>query len=294
MRLLFKQGKQKEIIKEEKENLNISWKQLADKLGIKQGKLMSYVNEESLLPEEIFDKLALKEKFRKYILEKKSENWGTIKGGTISKGNTKEIIIPEDSKELAEFYGIMLGDGNSTKIKGYKIGTYMIRIVGDSRYDKEYLLNYVKHIIEKLFSIEVKFGYFKDSNAIFIEAHSRKLIEFLELKGFKSGNKIKNQLRIPDWIRNNGNYLKLCIRGLFDTDGSYYRLTNQNTHQINFKNHNSGLLKDFRNGLLSLGINCSKISKGNSVYVTKKEEIGKFFKLIGTKNSRHLNRIKMF
>jgi len=79
-----------------------------------------------------------------------------------------------------------------------------------------------------------------------------------------------------------------------DTDGSIYKLTNQNSYQINFKNFNKVLLNDAREGFLDLGIKCSKISKGNSIYITKKEEIVKFFKLIGFRNSKHLNRIKMF
>ena len=62
---------------------------------------------------------------------------------------------------------------------------------------------------------------------MFLEAHSLKLINFLEDKGFKPGNKIKNKLRIPSWIKNNRKFLKACLRGLYDTDGSVYKLTGQ-------------------------------------------------------------------
>lgn len=51
----------------------------------------------------------------------------------------------------------MLGDGNSNRTKGHKIGTYMIRIVGHSELDKEYLMDYVKPLIERLFDIAVKY-----------------------------------------------------------------------------------------------------------------------------------------
>ncbi|MFA5992538.1 MAG: LAGLIDADG family homing endonuclease [Candidatus Pacearchaeota archaeon] len=294
MRLLLKKGKQQELLKKEKEMLGLTWKELANRLGLKFGKLLSYYNEECLIDSSLFNNLHFSDNFREFIIEEKSDNWGRKKGGTISKGSTKIIRLPEDSEDLAELYGIMLGDGNSTKIKDYKIGTYMIRIVGHAELDKEYLLDYVKPIIERLFSIKVKFGYAKKSNAIFIQAHGVELINFFESKGFKPGNKIDNQLRIPSWIFENNNYLSVCLRGLFDTDGSIYKLTNQNTHQINFKNYNLKLLEDVRNGLLSLGINCSNISKGNSVYITKKTELAKFFKSIGFRNPKHLNRLKMF
>ena len=188
----------------------------------------------------------------------------------------------------------MLGDGNSNKTKAYKIGSYSIRIVGDIRKDNKYLLNYVKLIIERLFKIKVRTGKFKKTNAMLIEAHSVRLIEFLEKLGFKPGNKIKNQLEIPLWIKNNEEYLKACLRGLYDTDGSIYKLTNQNSYQINFSNSNSVLLNDVKNGLRQLGIYCSEITKGKEINITKKSELRKFLKLIGFSNSKHLDKVKMW
>ena len=107
------------------------------------------------------------------------------------------------------------------------------------------------------------------------------------------GNKVKNKLRIPNWIKNNKNLLKVCLKGLYDTDGSVYKLTNQNSHQICFTNVNQGLLQDVRDGLLNLGVNCSKISK-KDIYITKKSELRKFLKLIGFSNDRHLKKVKMW
>jgi len=237
-----------------------------------------------------------------------SDNWGQSKWGKNSrgKGRTKEIRIPPNCSELAEFYGIILGDGNSHKTSFYKSrnnkrGVYMIRIVGDSRHDYLYLTQYVKLLIERLFEIKVRIGKFKpkknfvnSQNAMFIEAHSVKLINFLEEKGFPSGNKIKNKLRIPDWINQNEDYLRVCLRGLYDTNGSVYKITNQNPHQFCFTNYNQGLLNDVRNGLLSLIINCSKISKGKDIYITKKEELRKFLKGVGFSNDRHLKKVRMW
>ncbi len=128
---------------------------------------------------------------------------------------------------------------------------------------------------------------------MFLESHGVRLVEFLEKKGFPPGNKIKNKLRIPSWIKINQNYLKVCLRGLYDTDGSVYKLTNQNSHQICFTNVNQGLLEDVRVGLISLGINCSKMSN-KDLYITKKSELRKFLKLIGFSNNRHLKKVKMW
>lgn len=292
MRLKFVDSKQSELINNFRKKNNLTWNELAKRLKIPFGKLKAYNDETSLIPEEIYSILDKKGEYQKFFLERKCENWGQEKGGKNSNGNTKKINLPKDSANLAEFYGIMLGDGNSHRTKAYKKGTYMIRIVGDSRLDKDYLIDYVKPLIEWLFRLKVSVRYFKNKNAIYLESHSKELITFLEGKGFHPGNKIKNKLRIPYWIEENSKFLALCIRGLFDTDGSVYKITNQNSYQINITNYNLGLLKDVRNGLLSLGIGCSKISKGNSLYVTKKSELRKFLKLIGFNNLRHLNKIK--
>jgi len=294
MRIVLLNGKQKELIKNFKNENELSWKQLSNLLHIKEGRLKAYHENTSLIPESIYQILDPERKYKKYILEKKKEGWGKIKGGKNSKGNTKTIFFPKNSEELAEFYGIMLGDGNLIKKKSYRIGTYAVRIVGDSRFDKKYLVEYVFHLIKGLFVIEPRIIKRKRERAISVEAYGIELVNFLETKGFKPGNKIKNKLRIPKWIKQNKTYLKSCIRGLFDTDGSVYKLTNQNTYQINFKNYNYGLLKDVRESLLEIGINCSKISKGNSIYITKKAEIARFFKLIGFSNSKHFNKIKMW
>lgn len=298
MRLRFAEGKQRELIRNFKKKQNLTWKQLANFLGIKEGRLKAYIEETSLIPEKIYRQLDVKRKYTKFILDKKIENWGREKGGLSSKGKTKEIKEPDDSEELAEFYGAMLGDGNSHRTKYYKSrknkrGVFLIRIVGDSRLDKKYHLKYLKPIIEKLFNVKVRVRIYTNKNVMFIEAYGTKLVEFLEKKGFPPGNKIKNKLRIPNWIKENKKYLKRCLRGLYDTDGSVYKLTNQNSHQICFTNVNLGLMEDVRNGLISLGINCSKISN-KDIYLTKKSELRKFLKLVGFSNDRHLKKVKMW
>ncbi len=293
MRIKLERGKQKELILKAKENL--SWTELSKILNISTNYLMVELKRERrLLSEEIYNKLCklAKENYKDCIIEKLDDNWGRAKGGKISKGNTKNIAIPNRSRELAEFYGIMLGDGNLTKIKAYKLGTYQIRIVGDSRYDKDYLTYYVTQLIEKLFDIKVKLSKQKKQNAITLTSSGKKVVEFLENQGFKSGDKIKNKLNIPSWIKENEVFLKACIRGIFDTDGSVYKLPKQNVHQITLTNHNKILLKEAREALISLNIKASKISNGRKFYITKKSELRRFLKHIGFRNPRHVNKIK--
>ncbi len=294
MRVIFLKGKQRELIKEFKSKNNLTIKKLAETLKIKEGKLRAYFYETSNISKEIYNKLDEEKRYKKYIKEIKEEGWRRKKGGKLSSGKTKKIRLPKENEKLAEIYGIMLGDGNLTKIKDYKVGTYMIRIVGDSRLDKEYLENHVKPIIEKLFDINVRIGKFKNKNAMFLESHGKELVNFFERKGFKAGNKIKNKLGIPKWIKGNRSFLKACLKGLYDTDGSAYKLTNQNSYQISFCNYNQKLLNDVRNSIISLGITPSKITKGEEFNITKKSELRKFLKGVGFSNPRHLNKVKMW
>ena len=296
MRIKFTSGKQKELIFLAKKDK--TWSQLSSQLKISSHYLSNDLkNERILLSDNLYlslCKLAGKD-FDNFVLEKLDDNWGRSKGGkNLSAGYVKEINFPENCIELAEFYGIMLGDGNLTKIKSYKVGTYQIRIVGDSRNDRLYLENYVKPLIEKLFNVNVKVSKQKDANALIVIATGRELVNFLQMKGLKPGDKIRNLLDIPDWIKQNKNFLKFCLRGLYDTDGSAYKLTNQNSYQILFTNYNPVLLNAVRESLLSLGIGVSKVSRGRDITITKKSELRKFLKEVGFSNIKHLDKVKMW
>lgn len=294
MKIQLEKGKQRELLKKEKELRNLSWNDLSNELDIKFGRLKSYYYEETLLDELTFNKLSLSKDYKKFIISKLKDNWGQSLGGKVSPGNLKDIKIPEKSEELAELWGILLGDGNIQRKSSYKIGVYNIKVTGHSILDRDYLINFVKPLIEKLFNVRVRVYKSKNCKAINIVADGRKLVDFFEENGFKAGDKIRNQVKIPDWIKENPKFLAVCLRGLYDTDGCFYRLTNQNSYQIHFKNHNKSLLDDLHKGLIKLGIKPSKIICNESIVITKKTEIEKFYKSIGFHNSKHLNKIEAY
>lgn len=213
----------------------------------------------------------------------------------VSRGNIKEIKIPEKNERLAELIGIILGDGNIQ----YDRHGYSLRIVGDSIKDKEYLLGYVKPLCDSLFGVDSKVSKHRTFNELFIKVHRKRVLEFLFSVGLAAGDKIKSQETIPRWVFENDQYLKACIRGLVDTDGSIYELLPHwpGLWQICFTNRNDTLMNDFREGLIKVGIGCSKIynykdgKKTPKVYITKKIELGKFYKEIGFSNPKHRNKI---
>ena len=237
-------------------------------------------------------------RLRLNLIEKsKGKNWGQKKGGLLSKGSLKSITFPEKCKELAEFVGIILGDGNIySHSKGKKIGVYSVRIAGDYKKDKDYHLNYIQPLCVKPFEIKVRVRNHVINNERFICLDSKQLIKYLMSIGLKSGDKIKNNLGIPTWIFKNKEFLKACLRGLIDTDGSVFRMSQRDSGliRIGFTNHNTRLLDDTRAAFVKLGFYPSKIIGNKKIFISRQSDIARYIKEIGFSNSKHKDRFKEF
>ena len=80
----------------------------------------------------------------------------TQKSRVITKSvwNLKKIRIPKKDGRLAEFIGIVLGDGYIQSYrKGTKISTHRVAIAGNSKKDFVYLKKYLTPLIKELFDI---------------------------------------------------------------------------------------------------------------------------------------------
>lgn len=296
MRIKLKKGAQKKLILMAKGKMNCTWKKLGQILGTTEGYLRGDLfNEKILLSREMYKKLCdlLKENYDRYILVKLEDSWGRSKGGKNSAKDPK-LLIKKKSKELAELIGIILGDGNIWCRKG---SHYYLTICGDSEKDKDYLLNYVKPLFEKLFNKQMCFRKHKKNKEIFIYIGSKDVIYTLEKFGLKSGNKKKNNLGIPEWIFESEDFLKACIRGLVDTDGSVCPITGRDYPYIWFSSNIDNLRKTFDLAMKKLGF---KISKWNirkdrtpDTYIGSKKLIEKYIKTISFKNQRHLSKLTL-
>jgi intein/homing endonuclease len=227
-----------------------------------------------------------------YIDEVKPANWGQSKGGKLSAKSLSKIVnFPSKDDRLAEFVGIMLGDGNVFS-KDYQNTTVnCIKIAGNPKTGTSYILDFVKPLLESLFGTKVSVYVNKKGNEIFLTLHGKNIIKFVERIGLPRGNKVKNMPTIPEWVFEDERHLKVCVRGLVDTDGSIYALKPHypNLLQICFKNKNPRLLADFRIALQKLGFHPSKIS-WNKVYLTRQAEIDRYVREIGFNNPNHLKR----
>lgn len=210
-----------------------------------------------------------------------------------SRGNLKDIAIPKKSEELAELVGIILGDGNLNFYqKGKSICSYLMRICGHMNEDKSYLNQYVAPLVEKLFKVKPYFYVQKTFNSMHLIVSRKKLVIYLQSIGLKSGNKVKHNVRIPYWIRSNKNYLSCCLRGLMDTDGSIFRMSNRDPHllRLQFKNYSQRLLEDSRDAFTKLGYSPNKICN-HSFSISSQNQIRRYIAEIGFKNPKHLKRL---
>jgi len=293
MRIRLQKGKQRELIKKAK--LNLKWKDLGKILNLNPDYIRNELsNETRLLSEEIFKKLCeiIKEDYNPLILEKLPDDWGKSKGGKKSKGNTKIIKSSEKNERLAELIGIILGDGHIEERIKDNARCYAVKIAGHIERDYNYLSSYVSNLIESIY--HEKPSIYKDANygVMWTVIHGKEIVKDLLNKGLKSGNKKRNNQGIPKWIKENKAYLKVCLRGLIDTDGSVHCISKNNRNlRICFTSYIPLLMQDTRNAFIELGYSPSKVIKGNQFFITRKDNLIKYQEEIGFSNEKHLNRL---
>lgn len=173
------------------------------------------------------------------------------------------------SKNLSEFIGIMLGDGCIYKNQ--------IHISFDKR-NKKYI-DYVKKLTKNIFDIDLRTKSIKNTNQFHLYYYNKYLVEKLLEMGLKRGHKIKNQIGVPVWIKENENFAKMCIRGLIDTDGCIYKCKRENQIYIKFTNFNQQLLNDFKEITEGLGYAFAKANRNNWC-LYRKDQVAKFIKEI--------------
>lgn len=297
MRIRLLPGKQKELVGLAKSDK--TWSKLAEQLGLSVHYTGNELrNEKVLLSEASYNKLCriANIDFGRYITEKLNDNWGRVKGAFNSSRNIKQFKEPEESERLSELFGTILGDGNINQFKkGKKIRCYILRIAGDSRNDKEYLSHYVSNLFFDLLGEKGSIMKSRNRNAIYLSVYGKNLVNFLKKKGLESGNKKQNNQGIPEWIQTNQDYLRTCIRGLIDTDGSIHYISKNNKNlRISFVSHIPKLLGDVRNSFIKLGFNPSKIIRERQIFLSRKADIQKYTQEIGFSNSKHLKRLRTF
>ena len=326
-RVIFPKGKQKEFVEAVESKLGLNLKELANLAGIHLRSLTDWKREKYSVSLYAFEKLSrkaglpkpvgvkIKEPFwyvskgalagwlatkKKYgeripvdekYRKKKWYEWWNKKGRyrkDLITGITKPFKKPKISKELAEFAGIMIGDGGMTKSQ--------IRITFNKETDKDYC-DFVENLANKIFNVPISRSYRKNQNAVDLVISRSELVNFCNKKlGLKIGNKLKQGVNIPEWIKRRLEFQKACLKGLIDTDGCIFNEVHKingkrySYKRINFTSQSPHLIKSVFSILKKLGFRPFIRRNGGSIQLENKEEINYYFKIIGTSNKKHLTR----
>lgn len=189
------------------------------------------------------------------------------------------------STELAELFGILLGDGSVTK--------YYVKIYLNMKADKGYPQNILKIIKIALPRTKPTVHVRSARGTEEIQISSLDVCNYFKSLGFNP--KIRY---IPKWIKQNENFIKATVRGLFDTEGSIgiKRFKGKKGlyvyKQLTFTNSNKRILKFVESSLEKLGFSPTKNSRKN-IYLSNARDIQKYFEIIGTSNPKLEKKLKI-
>lgn len=200
------------------------------------------------------------------------------------------IDFPKKSVKLAEFVGILLGDGGVTKGQ--------ITITLNKTDDKEFAA-YVHNLIRQLFGVTPSVYKRKGENTVSIVVSRSRAVKFFNDMGIPIGGKVRQQTGVPSWIKASREFTKFCLRGLFDTDGCFYvdkhRYKEKIYHNcaMNFTNRSLPILSFFKENTQQLGFHPTHNTRF-SVCMRREQEIRAYFQQVGSSNPKHLKKLREY
>lgn len=201
----------------------------------------------------------------------------------------KPVHLPRKSVALAEFVGIMMGDGGISK--------YQIAITLHSE-EKCYKI-FIIELIRKLFGVKAGTHKYKYDLANTISVSRIELVKFCtKILGLPLGDKIKQKLNIPEWINKNLSFQKACVRGLMDTDGCLvihkYRVNGRRYcyKKISFSSASPLLAKSVIEILKRFDFKPRLSHNGRNVWIDSQKEAARYLKVFGSHNPKHLERFR--
>lgn len=212
----------------------------------------------------------------------------------------KECASNFQMEYLAEFIGIMLGDG-SIGIYDTRAGNrikehWVLKVTLDSR-NKNYI-NYVAKLIGKVLEEKPIIYKKSDCNAVDICIFKRNKISYvLNEIGLKISPKW-NRMEIPPQFMKKEFYPSI-LRGLFDTDGSVTIFNNNGIiyPRIEIRICPSPAQKQFIEIVNSLGFNYKVQNNERGkirIRISGKKELQRWFDIVGSSNQDYINRANQF
>ena len=193
-----------------------------------------------------------------------------------------------DKNKLAEFIGIMLGDGYFSNNR--------LKISFNSKEDLKYI-NYVKKLIQNLFDVEPILKFRKNENTAELFLFKRKILELLSDKGLKYSPKWDNAI-IPRNFTSK-KIEKYVLKGYFDTDGCLVTANNNGTiyPRLEMKVCPSPMQNQFIKILKNNNFKFGVYQIGNGkirIQLNGKKQLKQWVDLVGFGNDKHANKINRF
>ena len=195
----------------------------------------------------------------------------------------KEITEPPLTAYLANFLGILAGDGHMSPV------SYEITISGHSHLDRTFLEKHVMNLFKDLFGLTAFIR--KYENRMVCRVYSKKLVMHLSRRFRLPLGKKKNHLHIPEEISEDSEFLRSYISGLYDTDGSIYP-HHKSSIALDISSRDSTFREEVASALRELGFHPTV--NGKNIQLYRKEEIKRFFEEIRPHNERHLKKYRTY
>lgn len=196
---------------------------------------------------------------------------------------------PRITGHLAEFFGIMLGDGGMSK--------FQFRITLHHKDDLEFS-KYVVRLIQSLFGIRPSIYHRVKMSVNDIAVSRIGLVEYLSSLGLPIGNKTKQSFNIPTWIMERDSLSRACVRGLVDTDGCVvihkYRVSGKCYvyKKLEFTSASCPLVVSVKKIMEKNGLHPRMTRSGKGIYLDRKSDVAQYIRVFGSHNPKHLIRYK--
>lgn len=193
-----------------------------------------------------------------------------------------DIVDLERNKALAELVGIILGDGHIDR-RSYDrgdryISNHSVTVTLNS--SEQRMISHTMDILEKCLGQTPAVNKLGHAEAVNIRVYGLPVVEAFERIGLVSGNKVNQQVSVPERVKEDTEYEKACPRGLVDTDGSIYRRSEDGYVVVYFKNRSEPLLEDFASMSRDIGVESSSAGE-HAVQVAAQEDVRMFISKVG-------------
>jgi len=211
--------------------------------------------------------------------------------------------------ELAEISGTLIGDGCLCRFwANYDHRLRHLVVFTGSSDEITYYVNFVQPVIKNYFGARGRpfIRTYKGKKSTRYYITSQLVFDFFKELGIPVGKK-SSTVFIPEPIFHDKELLRSCLRGMWDTDGSIYRVYSKiykgqsrcydKQLAMQYKTVSETLAFQMKAALEQFSIKTNKIGRNGTSFViriTAQSEIQKFLDTIGFRNQHHLKRLASF